>query len=526
MALLQVAEIATLICNFSGTSDCARLSRVSHLLFDVTVPFIWEHVDGAKNLIALLAPIYESPSAKKIILKEKASKPDAFSRFDFYAPHVKSLDVYGHKKSSLSIDGWPVLISRAQQRPLLPNLEKLIIKAGNHPDGANQPFWMAAFASPTLTVLSIHPPTYSPLSPIIPHRAAAFIMHFLMRSRPKLKRLDLFPSREADKHIGDGGTILRPYLSGKTLEFYQYLAGSTTLTHLSGTFAWFEKKVVLILARLPNLESISIYLDEDDTGPYVDLNSLLSDDSFPALRELTLDRAHIFQALRVMRAERLVGRLTTLRLGIEDETFGFNNIYGVWETEDYRFQDLFAKVTRLNHLEVTVYEPDVLLPFDQHILWQLLELPIQTMKLHGIRLDDVELVTEEIDVAWPNLIDLRIPDYPVTLYDTSDFAQMSGLRFLEVQLDLRNPKEWTLFRELQPIKSLEVIKSSAGGHMCSTAEEMDFVARTLLEHWPELKRIEWDTTDVATIERARQLNDQIKLVRKANTSLGSGSQQA
>ncbi|KAG9122179.1 hypothetical protein FRC07_001558 [Ceratobasidium sp. 392] len=299
-----------------------------------------------------------------------------------------------------------------------------------------------------------------------------------MRYHPKIKQLDLFPSRAANKHVGDGGKILQPLLPGKTLGFgYQHLARLTTLTHLSGTFAWFEQKPVLILAKLPNLESISIYLDEDDTGPCQNLNSLLSDDSFPSLRELTLDRAHIFQALRVLKAGRLVGRLTTLRLGIEDEDFGFDNIHGVWETEDYRFPDLFTHATHLNHLEVTVYEPDILLPFDQYILWALLELPIQTMKLHGVRLDDVELVTEEMDVAWPDLTDLRIPDYPVTLYDISDFALMSGLRYLEVQLDFRNPKKYTPFRELQPVKSLGVIKSSAGGHMCSTSEEMDSIAR-------------------------------------------------
>ncbi|KAG9120701.1 hypothetical protein FRC07_003694 [Ceratobasidium sp. 392] len=245
----------------------------------------------------------------------------------------------------------------------------------------------------------------------------------------------------------------------------------------------------------------------------MDLNSILSDNSFPALRELTLDRASIFQALSVMRAEQLVGRLTALRLGIEDEDFGFNNIYGIWEIEDYQFPQLFENIPRLNHLEVTVYEPDVLFPFNQYVLWPLLELPlIKSMVLRGICLEDVQMVTEELEVAWPDLSELRVPNSAALLYDLSELLVILNLHYLELQLELRNPEKCYPYRKFSPVTSLEVIRSSAGGHMCLSPEEMDLAACTLLSFWPELKQIEWDTTDTSTLDLVKQLNDTLAVI--------------
>ncbi|KAG8737481.1 hypothetical protein FRC10_008102 [Ceratobasidium sp. 414] len=342
-------------------------------------------------------------------------------------------------------------------------------------------------------------------------------MRFLACHHPNIKQLDLFPSRVAGTRIGDGGSILRPFVPEKPLAFYQYLAGFTSLTHLSGTFAWFEKQPFLVLSRLPHLESISIYMDEDETGPYKDLDSLISDQSFPSLRELTLDRSHLYQALRVMRAERFSGRLTTLRLGIEDVDFGFDDIHGCWEIEDSDFPSLFGSVPHLNHLEVTVYEPDVLLPFDYLTLPSLLELPLQSMVLHGVTLEDVELATEELEVAWPQLTELRVTDYVASLYEISCFLVIPNLRYLELKLDLHNPKRSGPFCESVPLTSLEVLKSSKGGHMCSSLEEMDIIARMLLSYWPGLKQIEWATEDTLTLALVEQLNNQLAMVRQSRT---------
>ncbi|KAG9090970.1 hypothetical protein FRC06_000802 [Ceratobasidium sp. 370] len=343
-------------------------------------------------------------------------------------------------------------------------------------------------------------------------------MQFLTHHRSSIKRLGLFPSRRANKHTGDEERILRPFLPEKTLAFYQYLTGFTSLTHLSGTPAWFKEKPFLALSRLPRLESIAIYFNEDDTRPYEDLDSLLSDNSFPLLRELTLDRSYLYQTSKVMQAKRFVGRLTTLGLGIEDIDVGFDDIHGSWEIGESNFPNLFRSVPGLNHLKVTVCESDVLLPFDYLTLQSLLELPLQSMVLHGITLEDVETTTGGPEVAWPQLTELRVPDHVASLYDISLFLAIPNLRYLELTLDLRNPKKARPFRELVPSTSLEVLKSSAGGQMCSSLEEVDTVARTLLSYWPGLKRIEWATTEAEHIlSLVEQLNNQLAVVRQSQT---------
>ncbi|QRV95819.1 hypothetical protein RhiJN_23837 [Ceratobasidium sp. AG-Ba] len=488
---------------------------MSRTLFDITTPLIWERVDGVENLLSLLGATYSLDKSSKITLREKEKTPNTFLRFDFYAPHVKELMIYGSRASNTTLTGWPVLLSRARQQVLLPNLQRLVIDVPNLLRGADQPLWIATFASPSLIEVSIPPPPHFASAPLVPRRAAAYMMQFLAHHGPKLQRLDLFPSEEAESHIGDGGSILRPFLPGKTLKFSEYLGNFNSLVHLSGTFEWFEKKPFQILSRLPRLQSILIY-SEEPAGED-DLDSLLSDNSFPSLRELTFERVHVMDVLSVMFNERFVKRITTLRLGVEDENFGFDNIHGIWETEESSIPRLFEHLTNLKHLEVTVYEPDILLPLDQYILWQLLELPLEILILRGVNMEDWELATEEMDVTWPDMIELRAFDCSITFGELYEYALIPRLRQIEFQLDFRSPCKPSLgHREQMPVNpSLEVIKSSAGGHMCSTAERLDMAANGLLVHWPNLKRIEWDTEDEVTLRLVDQLNAKLNAARAA-----------
>ena len=53
----NIPEMLSLICGFSDVSDCVRVSRVCRAGFYAATPFIWEHVVGAHNLLALLPGI-------------------------------------------------------------------------------------------------------------------------------------------------------------------------------------------------------------------------------------------------------------------------------------------------------------------------------------------------------------------------------------------------------------------------------------------------------------------------------------
>ncbi|QRW10125.1 hypothetical protein RhiLY_09124 [Ceratobasidium sp. AG-Ba] len=494
---------------------------MSRTLFDITTPLIWEQVDGVNNLLSLLGATYSVDKSAKITLREKERTPNTFSRFDFYAPHVKGLRIYGSRASNTTLTGWPVLLSRARQQVLLPNLQRLVIDVPNLLRGADQPLWIAAFASPSLIEVSTPPPPHFASASLVPRRAAAYMMQFLAHQGPKLQSLDLFPSEEAESHIGDGGNILRPFLPGKTLKFFEYIANFNSLVHLSGTFEWFEKKPFRILSRLPHLESISIYSDEPAAED--DLDSLLANNSFPSLRELAFERVHVNDVLGVAFNERFIQRVTTLRLGSEEEHLGFDNIHGIWDTEESSIPRIFEHLTNIKHLEFTVYEPDILLPFDQYILGPLLEIPLKTLILRGVDVEDWQLLTEERDEAWPDMTELRIFDYTVTLDELCEYALMPSLRQIEFKLNFRGTrKPWPGYREQVLVNpSLEVIKSSQGGTMCSTTEEMDIIANALLVHWPNLKRIEWDTEDEVTLRLVDQLNAKLNAARAALAASGS-----
>lgn len=52
--VFQVPELASLICSFSTTSDCAHLLRTNHALLRVTIPFIWGHFDRVEHHLKLI----------------------------------------------------------------------------------------------------------------------------------------------------------------------------------------------------------------------------------------------------------------------------------------------------------------------------------------------------------------------------------------------------------------------------------------------------------------------------------------
>ncbi|QRV81345.1 hypothetical protein RhiJN_09360 [Ceratobasidium sp. AG-Ba] len=342
-------------------------------------------------------------------------------------------------------------------------------------------------------------------------------MQFLAHSRARVEHLDLFPSREAYKYTSDRENILRQFLPGKTKDYYEYLPQFDSITHLNGTLGWFEKEPFPELGRLPHLRSIHLYMDEDTTGPYPDLDSLISEDSFPFLDELKIDRPFIDQLLGVLVNQSFVKRLNTLILGILDEYFGFDSIHGVWELEEYSFSSLWENLSNLKHLEIAVYKPAVLLPLDSTVIGNLLNLPLQTLTLRGVEIQDLHVATEEMSVLWPELTELIIPDCLIDLADISIYALIPNLSYIELALNLRSPQELKHTRRLTPVKSLEVIRSSArASYMCSSQKDMDLVIRSLLTVWPGLKRIEWelDTKDELTLALYKQLNEKLDASRQ------------
>ncbi|KAG9088298.1 hypothetical protein FRC07_012620, partial [Ceratobasidium sp. 392] len=392
-------------------------------------------------------------------LVESVDDTKIYSRFDIYAPYVKSLDVYGRNSSSVGDLGWRVLTFRSQHRSLLPNLERLTIKARGNPDDGEQSLCIAAFASPSLAAVSI-PRGSEVLAPIVSYKAAAYMMQLLTRHKPNITKLDLFPSLRARGYSEDAWLTVRQISPEEPLPFYKYIAGFTSLTHLSGSAVWLERNAFLVLSRLPCLESITIYVDRGDFRISSKLNSLLSDASFPSLQELALEKLAICQTAAVMSMERLVSRLTTLRLGIAEDRFELDDVYEYWRSD---FSDLFRHTPHLHHFTLNLYEPETgTVQFDEMVLQPLVQLPLRSLVLHDISLEDAELAPKGVETIWPNLTELRMPDHLVPFHELWKFTTVPNLRHLEVLLCLRDPKKPNPTREVTPVKSLEVIRSDGG----------------------------------------------------------------
>ncbi|KAG9080177.1 hypothetical protein FS749_008104 [Ceratobasidium sp. UAMH 11750] len=479
--VFSIPELASLVSSFSATQDCARLLRTCKLLYEVALPYVWEHVDGALHLLGLLESVYVGSEEyldepyTEIALSNNFYRSNPFLRFNVYAPHVKSLDVYGRNRKLFKVKGWTVLISHARRRVLLPNLHTIILQPGfDDSYGPDQAMWIGAFASPSLVNLLITPS--NPFAvPTVSYAAASFVLKHVTAHCPALQRLGLFPSKEMGGFGEEGESSFLAFLFEEP--FYQYVAGVTGLRHLSGTLAWFEDTSLKIIGRLPHLETISIYSGFDEPGAHGELE--MADDFFPALRRLEVFHLDPWDIERVIGRKPLLKNLTTFCLEMD-----MNRIDGDEEAPDqldWLINDVFPCLANAPHLadlaikvdpreesESKVYE------IGESVLAILSGLPLVSLLLDNIVLSD-EYMNVDPAATWPSLTRLQMPAHTASLAWLCRFATLPCLQHLELELDLENGEIVDTSNLTQP--TLTTLVTGAGGAMCSGVAETDSVAR-------------------------------------------------
>ncbi|KAG8726519.1 hypothetical protein FRC12_023326, partial [Ceratobasidium sp. 428] len=412
--VFSIPELATLVARFSTQQDCARLLQTSKALYDITVPFVWEVVQGAQHLLLLISeaasyhPTFGEKGLEIYLTESFRASTDIFTRFDFYASHVKYLDVYGPKGETFKVTGWKVLVARAQQKILLPNLHTLVIKTVSDTNGPNQPMWIGTFSSPSLVNLLI---TDGNLwdTPTVSYPAASFMMKSLAAHQPKLERLELFPFSEVGNYVDEGESNLLAFLSGDP--FYKYAVYFTSLKHLSCTFAWFEGPALQILGQLPHLETIDVCgVDEPEEA-----SSELSEDSFPSLRSLYLHMSNPFDAAIILMITQMLKGLTSLRILLD--IVGLINAMvdeQLWLTEDFfplllnapNVTDLWIDADPNNELEDEI-------EIDRSVLEVFHQLPLKSLHLGQICMSDEDLQSN-LAWVWPSISRLSMPRQPIS----------------------------------------------------------------------------------------------------------------
>ncbi|KAG8702524.1 hypothetical protein FRC08_003437 [Ceratobasidium sp. 394] len=482
--VFSIPELAILISSFSTRQTCARLVQTSRLLYSAAVPFVWEHVDDARHLLLLLDEAAEQEKRGEwaneppdIWLSEAFRVDHPFLRFDFYAPYVKSLDVYGRKEKFFKVFGWKVLISRAQKQLLLPSLHTLAIRTSCGAHGPDQPMWIGAFASPSLVNLRVSFEYIDASNhPTISYPAASMIMKSVVAHHPKLERLGVFPYYEKGMHGEEGESNLLAFLSGNN--FYEYVADLTSLREISGTLAWFNDEALLLLGELPHLETLAAYSGDDEAGG--DVTFRLPDGSFPSLRHLILHDMHVHDATSVLfYGPPLLRNLTALDvqfylIGLDDPDQEFDD--DEWFNE--RLIPYLEDTPNLTDLKIVAFPrnkaKNVVCELDEPSLLILSALPLHTLALHYIGFAD-DISDLELGTIWPGLTRLEMPSCFVSLTDLRHFAAIPSLQYLKLRLDLRNKVVPGLDGPKQ--SGLTTLASGVRGEICSTFVDIDSVAR-------------------------------------------------
>ncbi|CAE7185602.1 unnamed protein product [Rhizoctonia solani] len=487
--VLKVPELLSLICSFARTADCVSLARTCRPIFKVATVFVWQHVNGAQNLLTLLSGTLiigdiKSPESRKIAIGVAASAVD-FSRFDFYAPYVRRLTVYGHEAKYFRVSGWSPLLIRANSRPLLPNLLSMVMQTKCDSHGPDQFMWIRSFSGPSvLTIqaapshlLSRTPPRVSPL-------AASAILDTIAARCPRLLKLSLFVSETLGLDKYDGENNMLGVLWQR--DYYHYFRALPALYELSCSVAMLQYDSLKVIGSLPYLTRLAVY---SSGGMLVLQPPPLPDDSFPSLNELSLQDIHPYEAASIMQIAPLMKRLTLLELITNPEYLEFDDSREEWITGTLLL--LLSNSPKLNALHVDL-DPlrDIDDPYDighQDVMDTFSKLPLISLTLSGVHVG-VWAETGSLKTVWPLLSSLRMRNQYASPLVLSCFAQLPRLQHLTLSVYLEDMVIRPSVLVLCPLLTLEI---SDGIVTAVEPEDLEHTSRFLLSLFPRLRRITW-----------------------------------
>ncbi|KAG8690221.1 hypothetical protein FRC09_012069 [Ceratobasidium sp. 395] len=213
--------------------------------------------------------------------------PDSadLTRFDFYAPFIKTLQVPGICViNNLPVE-WAILTSSEAiaAKPLLPNLEHLKLDTSGPVEEIHIK-WLSRFLCPGLLGFEMLPVSSrsdrEDYYPWLDMNTSLHLIDQLSRACPRLKLLQIFP----------GETSLWP--SGQREMMWSRIAELQHLRSLNFSGVKVYNELLNTLGRLPHLENLSFCANKNDPVnddlPEFRVPLHVPDDSFPSLRNLYL----------------------------------------------------------------------------------------------------------------------------------------------------------------------------------------------------------------------------------------------
>ncbi|KAG8678941.1 hypothetical protein FRC08_017360 [Ceratobasidium sp. 394] len=316
---LEIPELVGIICDFLGERGCTNLLYLSRRTYAAALPIVWKEVDF-KSVLCLIPGM----KVRRDDLNDPESSyvfnfPDTinFIRFDIHSPLVKTLRTSGPYIINFP-DKWPSSSPETSSRPLLPNLEHLVVNTFG-PAENDHVKWIPKLLHPGLLgmeMFTVDPPNskrQNDIHPWVEYNTSIDLINQISRTCPRIETLRIFPTSLLQFSVGDGLDKAYTKIRG-----WQHLRSFT----FGGTIV--HQKLLVALGQLPHLENLKFCGDWVETWEYHDSVLDVPDESFVSLRHLHLNGLDEFTMDSVCNASPLFQHLVTAVIIFEDQRWDGN----------------------------------------------------------------------------------------------------------------------------------------------------------------------------------------------------------
>ncbi|KAG9098107.1 hypothetical protein FS749_004691, partial [Ceratobasidium sp. UAMH 11750] len=463
--VFETPELLSLVCKYSELGTCVTLLRVNGSSFRAAVPFVWNNVNHVSHLLKLIP----GTTGMNIIGLPPLANTD-FTRFDFYARHVRSLVV----DCSVQVIPWQTLVLQSKQRPLLPRLSYLNIERQDQTAIAIQGvMWTTIFLGPNLT--EAHIAKIGPVSML----GISVLLNSISESCAHVEGLFLPPVRERTEGMNGEHCLLSLLPNRPIPESFLALSNIRVLT--AGLWI-FRPESLQALGSLSQLQLLRVLPDGFSTAPLEPVP--LHENSFPALKQLLLLNLFWSHIGMVLRHRPLIENLVSLELiAVNDEDSDS------WDDIDAALITLEG-APGLTELVIDFAEPNGYEINPGEILVDILSrLPLRTVRF--INAHFAELGLFRLSETFPALEELRLPNQFVDLDDFSIFATIPNLKHLIVKPDNFAITDLVARQGERVCPSLHTLEFTDFWTVSFTTENARIVAKYFYRVFPNMKQTIW-----------------------------------
>ncbi|KAF8604350.1 hypothetical protein BDV93DRAFT_522462 [Ceratobasidium sp. AG-I] len=499
LAIFNTPELLSLIFNASTPVDCARLVSTSRTIFTAASSVVWKYLDGVGPLLKLLQATSTKDGGVEVFILPYASIAD-FSRFDVYAPLVKTLRVHPEDGGPISVSPWRTLVLRTHDGPLLPSLSSLIFESS--PDSYDsQLMWISVLACSSLrSIETIY--DFRPDGAQISFSTMSIISKLIIERCLSLHTLALFPGvrtfHRPNKFVrigeeDDEEQYALSLMLGKP--FHHYLGNMHNLRFLTTNTTLINPTPLLSLSKLPFLESLDICAVSERYKPTGVLEVSLPEGSFPALKHLAARFLDTTELLMIWNMLPIVQNLTRLELQ-------FNYIHAdqpdscvMWFSSNF-FPLVCNRSLHLTDLTISLGQGDSETdePYELSLGFfeQMAHLPLQNVSLGWLVSSEADVQTfyARLGAIWPGVVNLKFTEEYVQLDYLQYFTALPKLECLIVSFDC--PRDWSppiLGPELPAHSSLPLHTLGIESYIADNipTDYAKPLAKYLLSFWPNLR---------------------------------------